>query len=142
LSETDFRILLVAPLGRGFLTGKIKSIADIPEGDFRRMLPRFSPENFDANLKLVLEIENLAEKKKCTPAQIAINWIRALSKKPGMPTIIPIPGAAAPERVRENAKIIDLTDEDLQEIDAILASFTIVGDRYHKHGMEFLDTDS
>lgn len=103
------------------------------------MLPRFSAENFDTNFKLVEEVEKLAAKKGCTPAQIAINWVIAQSKKPGMPKIIPIPGASSVERVKENTTIVPLTDEDLAEIDRILASFTPVGDRYHAAGMEMLD---
>lgn len=131
-----------APLGRGFLTGQKKSPDDIEEGDWRRILPRFSRENFPANLRLVTEIEKLAARKGCTPAQIAVNWVRAVSRRPGMPAIIPIPGAAHPDRVRENATIIELTDEDLAEIDGILAGFEVKGDRYHEHGMGLLDKDA
>jgi pyridoxine 4-dehydrogenase len=90
------------PLGRGFLTGQVKSINDISEGDIRRMLPRFQPEVFEENLKLVTELKKLADKKGCTPGQIDIAWVKAQSGKPGMPVIIPLPGATTAERIKEN----------------------------------------
>lgn len=129
-----------APLGRGALTGAIKSIDDIPEGDFRRTLPRFQPENWHLNAKLVDAIAALAAKKGVTAAQIAINWVVALNRRPGMPRIVPIPGASSPARLRENARVLDLTEEDMAEIERILASFPVAGDRYHEHGMALLDT--
>ena len=129
----------LAPLGRGILTGKVKSLSDIPEGDFRRSLPRYKPDVFDANLRLVSEVEKLAASKGCTPAQIAINWILALSRRPGMPKIIPIPGAGSPERVRENAVELELTDEDMAEIDRIVRQFAPIGERYDAHGMAMVD---
>ena len=128
----------IAPLGKGFLTGRIKSLSDISH-PMLRTFPRFLPENFDNNLKLVTEIEKLAAKKGCTSGQIAINWVRALSDKPGMPKIIPIPGSTSAERVKENSKIIELTGEDLAEIDAILASFKPIGDRYPAQLQRFVD---
>lgn len=72
----------------------------------------------------------MAKQKGCTPAQLAINWTRALSRRPGMPTIIPIPGSTTVERVEENSKLVDITDEEMTAIDVILAKFTPVGDRY------------
>jgi len=70
--ENDIPIIAYSPIGRGFLTGQIKSPDDIPEGDFRRFLPRFQPENFEANMKLVKQLEQLAGKKKCTPAHLQL----------------------------------------------------------------------
>jgi pyridoxine 4-dehydrogenase len=90
-------------------------------------------------MTLVHEIEKLAKRKGCTPAQVAINWVLAQGRKPGMPKIIPIPGAADPERIRENATLVDLTEEDLAEIDAILKGFEVKGERYAEHGMALLD---
>ncbi|PKS10544.1 hypothetical protein jhhlp_002298 [Lomentospora prolificans] len=129
-----YNIPLVAysPLGRGILTGQIKSPEDIPEGDFRRFLPRFQPDTFAINLELVRQVEKLANKKQCTLSQLAIGWCLALSRRPNMPTIIPIPGATTEDRVNENSKIVELTDEEMAEIDAILAKFEVVGDRYPK----------
>ncbi|KAK3953097.1 NADP-dependent oxidoreductase domain-containing protein [Pseudoneurospora amorphoporcata] len=138
-AELGIPVLAYSPLGKGFLTGQVKSFNDIPEGDFRRMLPRFQPEVFETNLRLVRKVEELAARKGCTPAQLAVNWVVALSKQPEMPTIIPIPGASSPERVRENAVEIELTEEDMADIEKILEEFAPVGDRYHKHGMELLD---
>jgi len=121
------------------LTGQIKSIDDIPEGDIRKILPRFQPENFDTNLKLVRELEKIAKKRNCTSAQLALGWLRTLSKREGMPEIIPIPGATTAERVRENSTEMELTEEEMGEIDSILASCEVVGDRYHAHGMKLVN---
>jgi pyridoxine 4-dehydrogenase len=112
------------------LTGAIKSLDDIPAGDMRRHMPRFQPENFEVNIKLVEQVEQLAKKKGVTPAQLAIAWVRWLSGRPGMPVIIPIPGASSPERVEENCKDIKLTDEEAEEINDTLAKFEVVGTRY------------
>lgn len=112
------------------LSGQFKSLDDLPEGDPRRFYPRFQPENFAINLELVKQLEDLAKEKGCAPAQLALAWIKALSKKPGMPTFIPIPGATTESRVRENGVQVELTDEDLAAIDNILAKFTVVGGRY------------
>lgn len=94
------------------------------------------------NLELVRHVEEMAARKGCTPAQIAINWVLALSRKPGMPRIIPIPGASSPERVRENAVEIELTGSDMAELEVLLAKCQPVGERYHAHGMEMLDTST
>ncbi|KAL4864094.1 hypothetical protein BDV12DRAFT_176698 [Aspergillus spectabilis] len=131
----QYGIPLVAysPIGRGMLTGQIKKYDDIPEDDMLRGYPRFQPENFDINLQLVAKVEALAAKKGCTAAQFAINWVRALSGRSGLPTVIPIPGATTPARVEENSKVIDLTEGEMEEIDEILAKFTTAGDRYPGH---------
>ena len=117
-----------SPLGHGLLTGSLKARDDIPQ--VLRAYPRFSEENFPVNLELVKEVEKLAAKKGCTPGQLAINWVRCLSKKPGMPPIIPIPGGSSKARVEENAKIVDLSFEEMADIDAVLAKLEIKGDRY------------
>ena len=102
----------------------------MPANDIRHHMPRFHPENFDINLQLVRQLEALAAKKGCTPAQLAIGWGLAVARRPGMPEIIPIPGATTAERVRENYKAVEITDAEMAEIDAILARFTVVGGRY------------
>lgn len=112
------------------LTGAIKTLADLPENDARRYYPRFQPDTFPINIQLVDEVRQLAERKGCTPAQLAINWLRCLSKRPGMPTIVPLPGSSKEERVRENAVVVDLTDEEMNAIDGILAKFEVAGGRY------------
>lgn len=115
------------------LSGEIKSPDDLPEGDIRKSMPRFQPEAFAANIELVKEVQKLATKKSCTPAQLAINWVKSQSKRNGNPEIIPIPGATTAERVQENSKDVDLSDYDLAEIEGILNKFQIVGGRYGGH---------
>lgn len=80
-AEHNIPIVAYSPLSRGFLTGELKSPDDIPEGDFRKMLPRFQPENFHINLEIVDEVKKLANQKGCTTPQIAINWVRCQSEK-------------------------------------------------------------
>lgn len=126
-------------MGKGFLTGQIKSASDIPENDYRRLFPRFHPENFDTNLKLVEGINKIAERKGCTSGQIAVSWLIALSEKPGMPKFIPIPGASKAERVRENAKIVELTAQDMDDINALLAKCEVKGERYPAFTMKYLE---
>lgn len=122
-------------MGRGMLTGQIKSYDDIPDKDIRKQLPRFQPENFEVNMKLVKELETIAVKKSCTSAQLALGWLLTLSKKPGVPTIIPIPGATSVNRVKENAKAVELSAEEMKEIEEILDKTEVAGDRYHSSGM-------
>lgn len=87
-AEHNIPIVAYSPLGRGFLTGEIKSITDIPEGDFRRHFPRFQPGNFERNLELVREVQKIAERKGCTSGQVAIGWILSLSKRVGSHALI------------------------------------------------------
>ena len=128
-----------SPIGRGILSGQIKSIADIPEDDFRRTIPRFSEENFPKNLELVTKLEKIAESKGVTPAQLAISWVRQLSLKNGNPVIIPIPGATTEARIFENVKEVEFSEKDIAEVDAILASFTVEGGRYGAHHAHLMD---
>ena len=134
-AQYDIPLIAYSPLGRGMLTGKWKKLEDIPKDSLLLsfQLPRFQPGNFEINVQLVEKVEEIAEKKGCTPAQIAINWTRSLSRRPGMPTIIPIPGATTVARVEENSKLIDITDEEMAQIDAILAKFKPAGERYPAH---------
>lgn len=92
-----------------------------------RMLPRFQPGNSEINMQLVQQVEEVAAKKGCTPAQLAINWTRELSLRPRMPKIIPIPGATTIVRVEENSKVVDLMDDEMALIDATLTKFTPAG---------------
>ncbi|KAL2047434.1 hypothetical protein ABVK25_011542 [Lepraria finkii] len=140
-AELNIPIIAYCPLGRGLLSGQIKSFDDIAEKDLRRMLPRFQPPNFENNMKLVKKIETLAQKKKCTSAQLAIAWVVNLSKRKGMPTIIPIPGATTADRVIENgkAKDVDLNEEEMAEVNRILATCEVTGDRYHPAGMKWIN---
>lgn len=119
--------------------GQIRKPDDIPEGDFRKTIPRFSEENFPKNVKLARELEKIAKTKGCTPAQLAINWVKTQSKKNGNPEILPIPGASSAERVEENAKAVLLGGDDLAQIDSILQSFTVVGGRYGAHAAAYIE---
>lgn len=112
------------------LTGEIQKPEDIPEDDMRRHLPRFQGEAFEQNIALVRKLQDIAKEKGCTPAQLALSWIRHLSKKDGNPEIIPIPGATKVNRILENAKDFPLTSEENAAIDSILKSCEVVGLRY------------
>ena len=129
-AELNIPIVAYSPLGRGFLTGQLKSPDDLPADDMRRHFPRFSPENFPKNLELVDRINAIAEKKGCTAGQLALAWVRQLSDKPGMPLFIPIPGATTAERVKENMTVINLKPQEFEEIENVLATFSAAGGRY------------
>ncbi|KAG4025310.1 hypothetical protein MFRU_061g00290 [Monilinia fructicola] len=128
----ELGIVMVAhtPLGAGMLTGQVKGREDIPEVYLQRSFPRFQPENFQKNLDLVEELRSLATEKSCTPAQLALCWIKSQSRKPGYPLIVPVFGARSESRIQENATDIELTDRDLKKITDILASFPVQGHRY------------
>lgn len=138
-AELGIPIVAYSPIGRGMLTGQIRSYDDLPEGDLRRRFPRFQPENFSKNLDLVHKLENLAKKKGCTPAQLAISWVRSLSETGGRGVVIPIPGATTEERVVENTKEVELNENDLKEIEHILATTEVLGDRYGGGGAALMN---
>ncbi|HUR21126.1 MAG TPA: aldo/keto reductase [Vicinamibacterales bacterium] len=119
-----------SPLGRGFLTGKIDEHTTFDASDFRNALPRFTPENRKANATFIDWVTGFADRKKATPAQIALAWL--LAQKPW---IVPIPGTTKLPRLEENsgATTIELTTEDLREIDAAAAAITVQGARYPEH---------
>ena len=129
-AKHDIPIVAYSPVGRGLLTGKVRSADDMPR--MLNMFPRFSEENLPHNLQLVDQLAAYAtEKKACTLPQLAINWARCQSLRPGMPkTIIPIPGGTTVEKVLENLKVIDLTVEDLDALEAICSKFEVKGARY------------
>jgi len=127
-AQYNLPIVAYSPLGSGILTGSIKSPEDIPNPMVKNY-PRFQPDVFHINLELVKQVEDLAAKKGCTPAQLAINWTRAMARRTGVP-IVPIPGATRTEAVKENSRVVDITDAELGEIDATLAKFEIKGARY------------
>jgi aryl-alcohol dehydrogenase-like predicted oxidoreductase len=116
-----------SPLGRGFLTGQFKTIDDLPADDWRRNVPRFQGENFQKNLELVKQIEELAAAKGCTPSQLALAWVLGQGDD-----IVPIPGTKRVKYLDDNlgAANIDLTGNDLAEIDAILPAGGAAGSRY------------
>ncbi|KAI0535606.1 voltage-gated shaker-like K+ channel, subunit [Xylaria digitata] len=123
-------LIAYSPIGREISTGQITKFEDLPEDSMMRHFPRFQPRNFEINTQLVKQVKEMAAKKGCIAAQLAINWVRTSSKRPGIPTIIPIPGATTAERVEENSKLVSLTDEEMAQIDATLAKFTPTGARY------------
>jgi aryl-alcohol dehydrogenase-like predicted oxidoreductase len=114
-------------LGRGFLTGQIKSIDDLDPDDYRRSSPRFQGENFQKNLNLVREIEAMAAQKGCTPAQLALAWVLAQGDD-----IVPIPGTKRRKYLEENVGALDvsLTSEDLARIDRVIPPDSATGTRY------------
>ncbi|MGI8580203.1 MAG: aldo/keto reductase [Solirubrobacteraceae bacterium] len=116
-----------SPLGRGFLTGQIKSIDDLEEGDFRRHSPRFSPENFDKNLELVDRVKEIAEENDVTPGQLALAWVLAQGED-----IAPIPGTKRRSYLEENvaAAEIELSEEDLRRLDEAAPKGSAAGERY------------
>ena len=127
LEELGIGFVPFAPLGKGFLTGKIETTTTFGEGDFRSIVPRFSPEALKANQAFVDLVTDIAAVKGATPAQVALAWL--LAQKPW---IVPIPGTTKLHRLEENlgATAVTLTAEDLDRIAKALATLTVEGDRY------------
>jgi aryl-alcohol dehydrogenase-like predicted oxidoreductase len=134
--ELGVGVVAYSPLGRGFLSGAIKSLDDLAEDDWRRFMPRFQGENFGKNLELVDLVEHLAEAKGCTPAQLALAWVMARG-----PDVVPIPGTRRRSRLEENAVAIEvtLTGAELAEIDEVIPKDMAVGTRYPEHVMKMLE---
>ena len=135
IEELGIGLVAYSPLGKGFLTGKIDESTTLESTDFRSTLPRFTPEARKANQALVDLIGAIAERKKATPAQIALAWV--LAQKPW---IVPIPGTTKLHRLEENigALSVELTAEDLREIDEAAAQITVQGDRYPEKLMKMI----
>jgi len=123
-----------SPLGRGFRTGRFRSIDDLAPDDWRRANPRFQGENFQKNLDLVARVEALAHLKGCTPAQLALAWLLARGSD-----IVPIPGSTRSDRVEENAAaaVITLTPDDLAALDAVGGA--VAGERYPEGAMRTIN---
>jgi aryl-alcohol dehydrogenase-like predicted oxidoreductase len=130
LEELGVGLVPFSPLGKGFLTGKIDEKTTFDSTDFRNLVPRFTPEVRKGNLALVELLARIAKRKKATPAQVALAWL--LFRKPW---IVPIPGTRKLERLEENigAAIVDLTADDLREIESAASKITVQGDRYPEH---------
>jgi aryl-alcohol dehydrogenase-like predicted oxidoreductase len=130
LEELGIGFVPFSPLGKGFLTGKINEDTKFDKTDFRNIVPRFTPEARKANQALVDLLGKIAERKKATPAQIALAWL--LAQKPW---IVPIPGTTKLSRLDENigSVAIELTSDDLGEIDIAASKITVEGDRYPEH---------
>jgi aryl-alcohol dehydrogenase-like predicted oxidoreductase len=127
LEELGIGFVPYSPLGRGFLTGKIDESTTFESSDFRNMLPRFSAEARKANQTLVDLLKSIGERKQATPAQIALAWLLAQR-----PWIVPIPGTTKPNRLEENigAVEVELTADDLREIDSAASKIAVEGARY------------
>lgn len=131
-NELGIGFVPYSPLGRGFLTGRFRSIDDLDAKDFRRFSPRFQGDNFAKNLALVAKVEEIAGEKHCTPAQLALAWLLAQG-----PHIVPIPGTTNVVRLKENLQAADisLSAEELARIAAAAPSGVAAGARYDETGM-------
>jgi aryl-alcohol dehydrogenase-like predicted oxidoreductase len=130
--ELGIGYVAYSPLGRGFLTGQIKSPDDFADDDFRKNHPRFQGENFEKNIELVREVEKMAAEKGCTTAQLALAWVLAKGDD-----VVPIPGTKHVKYLDENIGALDvkLSADDLDRLDAILPPGAAAGPRYHERGM-------
>ena len=127
IRELGIGLVAYSPLGRGFLSGRIHSVDDLEASDFRRANPRFQGENFQKNLDLVERVEELAASKGCTAAQIALAWVLAQGED-----IVPIPGTTRVKNLEENVSALDieLSDEELRDLEAVFPKGAAAGDRY------------
>jgi aryl-alcohol dehydrogenase-like predicted oxidoreductase len=125
--ELGIGFVAYSPLGRGFLTGEIKTFDDLPENDFRRRNPRFQGENFERNINLVQRVKEIAGARKITPTQLALAWVLAQGED-----IVPIPGTKRVKYLEQNAAAanVELTTEDLERIDEIFPVGVTAGARY------------
>jgi aryl-alcohol dehydrogenase-like predicted oxidoreductase len=134
--ELGIAFVAYSPLGRGFLTGRYKRFEDLAADDYRRFSPRFQGENFQKNLDLVARVEAIADKKECTPSQLALAWLLAQGQD-----IIPIPGTKRRKYLEENAGAlaVELTAEDLLRIDEVAPHGAASGERYPEHMMTLVN---
>jgi aryl-alcohol dehydrogenase-like predicted oxidoreductase len=125
-----------SPLGRGFLTGKIRNVTDLHEDDWRRHSPRFMGENFTRNLELARQIEDIASEKRCRPSQLALAWVLAQGED-----IVPIPGTKRRAYLEENlgALEVHLTADDVARLHEAAPPGVAQGMRYHEQGMRAVD---
>jgi len=124
-----------SPLGRGFLTGQIKKFEDLATDDYRRTAPRFQGENFQRNLDLVSRVSEIAQEKRCSPAQLALAWVLAQGEH-----VVPIPGTKRRKYLRENVEAVDvmLDADDLERIDEVAPKNIAAGSRYPEAMMKLL----
>ena len=134
--ELGIGFVAYSPLGRGFLTGRFRTFEDLPEDDYRRNSPRFQGENFQKNLDLVERVEEIAKRKNCSPAQLALAWLLAQGDD-----IVPIPGTKQRRYLEENIRSleIELTPADLEQIEEVAPKGAAAGDRYHEAGMKTIN---
>ena len=130
--ELGIGFVAYSPLGRGFLTGQFRKFEDLPADDYRRNSPRFQGENFQKNLDLVRQVEEMAKEKGCRPSQLALAWVLAQGDD-----VVPIPGTKRRKYLEENiaANEVKLTKEDLRRIDGVFSPEAAAGGRYPEHMM-------
>jgi aryl-alcohol dehydrogenase-like predicted oxidoreductase len=135
LRELGVGLVAYSPLGRGFLTGQIRSLADLDESDWRRTNPRFQEQALKENLGLADRVVELAERRGRTPAQLALAWVLAKGEH-----IVPIPGTKSPRRLEENAAAIEieLSAEELEELDNAISPDAVRGTRYTEEMMALI----
>lgn len=136
--ELGIGFVAYSPLGRGFLSGKIRSHEDLAPDDWRRNNPRFQEQNIPQNLKMVEGIERIARKKNCTASQIALSWVLSRGQD-----VVPIPGTKRLNYLEENsaADNIRLNEDELRELDALTGPGAVAGTRYPEQAMRHLDKD-
>ena len=136
LRELGIGLVAYSPLGRGFLTGQIRSLDDLPDDDWRRSNPRFQEDALRENLRLADRVSELAEKQGITPAQLALAWVLAKGDD-----IVPIPGTKSPRRLDENAAAADvkLSAREIEELDDAISREAVRGDRYPEQMMGLLN---
>jgi aryl-alcohol dehydrogenase-like predicted oxidoreductase len=134
--ELGIGLVAYSPLGRGFLSGQIKTIDDLADDDWRRSNPRFQGANFAKNLELVDRLREIASEKSCTPAQLALAWLLAQGND-----IVPIPGTRRVERLDENTGAVEiaLSAQELAAIDAVMPQDAAAGTRYAEAAMQLLN---
>jgi aryl-alcohol dehydrogenase-like predicted oxidoreductase len=134
--ELGIGFVAYSPLGRGFLTGQLKKFEDLEADDYRRFSPRFQGDNFQKNLDLVKEVEEIARDKKCQPSQLALAWVLAQGGD-----IVPIPGTKRRKYIEENAASVDLelTSEDMRRLNQVFPSGAASGERYPKQMMSLVN---
>jgi aryl-alcohol dehydrogenase-like predicted oxidoreductase len=131
-AELGIGFVAYSPIGRGFLSGRIRSVDDLAPDDFRRRNPRFQGEAFEQNLRLVDRVREIADEKGVTASQLALAWVMAQSSRAGNPAVVPIPGTKRVHYLEENAAAADvaLPDDDLRRLDEAAPVGAAVGDRY------------
>jgi aryl-alcohol dehydrogenase-like predicted oxidoreductase len=134
--ELGIGFVAYSPLGRGFLTGRFRTLDDLPPDDYRRKSPRFQGENFQKNLELVRRVEEIARRKRCTPSQLALAWVLAQGDD-----IVPIPGTKRRPYLEEDVRAleVELAPADLEEIDEVAPKGVAAGARYHEAGMRTIN---
>jgi aryl-alcohol dehydrogenase-like predicted oxidoreductase len=131
-AELGIGFVAYSPIGRGFLSGQIRSVDDLAPDDFRRHNPRFQGDNFARNLELVDRVREIADEKGVTASQLALAWVIAQGGRDGNPAIVPIPGTKRVRYLEENAAAAEvaLTDDDLRRLDEAAPRGATSGDRY------------